>query len=46
MILITGAIDSRLRARAAHTGIRTILEKPLSDDALRDSIYDALGRAS
>ena len=42
-LLITSHADPALRDRAA--GIRRVVEKPLSDSVLIDSIRDALGAA-
>ncbi len=41
-ILITAKITDEIRRRAALAGVRQILEKPLDDDALVDSIRGAL----
>lgn len=41
-ILITGRANKLLRSRAAKSGIHRVLEKPLSDGALVDSIRSAL----
>lgn len=41
-VLITGRSNKALRMRAAKSGIRSVLEKPLSDGALVDSIRAAL----
>ena len=43
-LLITSHADPALRDRAA-AGIRRVVEKPLSDSVLIDSIRDALGAA-
>jgi FixJ family two-component response regulator len=43
MILITGRANSELRRLAARSGVRRVLEKPLSDGALIESIRQALG---
>ncbi len=43
-ILITGRANRELRIRAQKLGIHCLLEKPLSDDALLDSIRSALAR--
>jgi two-component system, LuxR family, response regulator FixJ len=42
-IMITGRANKELRRQAASAGIRQLLEKPLSDGALRDAIRSALG---
>lgn len=42
-ILITGRANKQLRGLAAKLGIRQVLEKPLSDGALVESIRSALG---
>lgn len=41
-ILITGRANKQLRSRAARCGIRRVLEKPLFDGTLIDSIRSAL----
>ena len=41
-ILITGRANKLLRSRAARSGIRLVLEKPLSDSTLLDSIRSSL----
>lgn len=41
-ILITGHANTQLRIRAARSGIRQVLEKPLSDGALVESIRSAI----
>ncbi|KAB0266854.1 response regulator transcription factor [Microvirga brassicacearum] len=41
-ILIASQVSDELRGRAARAGVRTVLEKPLSDEALVDSIRSAL----
>jgi two-component system response regulator FixJ len=41
-ILITGRTNKDLRALAEKLGIHRLLEKPLSDDALLQSIHSAL----
>jgi FixJ family two-component response regulator len=41
-ILITGRATDDLRRRALHSGFRQVLEKPLEDGALLDSIRGAL----
>ena len=43
VILITGRCTKALRARAAHAGIRQVVEKPFEDCALLEGIHDALG---
>jgi two-component system, LuxR family, response regulator FixJ len=45
VIMITGRASKDLRAQADKLGIRCLLEKPLSDDALLDSIHSALAGA-
>jgi FixJ family two-component response regulator len=45
VILITGRANKELRARAEKLGVHCLLEKPLPDDALLDSIRAALPRA-
>lgn len=45
VILIAGRASEELRARAHKLGVHCLLEKPLSDDALLDSIRSALARA-
>lgn len=42
-ILITGHATAGLRQRARSAGVRHILEKPLLDSALIDSIHNILG---
>jgi len=42
VILITPNAGGNLRHRAKIAGVRHVLEKPLSDSALRDSISDVL----
>jgi two-component system response regulator FixJ len=44
-ILITGKANAVLRSRAAGSGIRLVLEKPLEDSALLDGIRNALAAA-
>ncbi|HEY7385514.1 MAG TPA: response regulator [Beijerinckiaceae bacterium] len=44
-ILITAKASDRLRLAAASSGIRQVLEKPLQDGALFDSINKALAGA-
>jgi two-component system response regulator FixJ len=41
-ILITGRANKQLRCLAAKSGVREVLEKPLSDGALVDSIRSAM----
>ena len=41
-ILITGKINEDLRGRAAMAGVRQVLEKPLSDETLIDTIRSVL----
>jgi FixJ family two-component response regulator len=41
-ILISGRVNDQLRRRAALSGISSVLEKPLSDGILVDSIREAL----
>lgn len=43
VILITGRANAQLRRFAANSGIGYVLEKPLSDGALVESIRSALG---
>jgi len=44
--MISGRVSDDLRTRAARLGVRTVLEKPLSDAALVESIRSAVdGRA-
>ena len=45
VILLTNHATGRLRARAAGAGVRTVLEKPLLDNVLMDSIQTILGSA-
>ena len=45
-ILITGRANGQLRSRAAKSGIRSVLEKPLSDGTLVESIRSALETCS
>ena len=45
VILITGRANKELRARAQKLGVHFLLEKPLSDDALLNSIRSALAQA-
>lgn len=42
IILMTGRATDSLRRRAVMAGVRHILEKPLLNGALVDSIYDVL----
>jgi len=42
-ILISGRVDDHLRRRAKQSGIFCVLEKPLMDMALVDSIRQVLG---
>ena len=42
VILITGRCTQNLRARAAHAGIRQVVEKPFEDGSLLDGIRHAL----
>jgi len=42
-ILISGRVDDQLRHRATQSGIFCVLEKPLLDMALVDSIRQVLG---
>jgi two-component system, LuxR family, response regulator FixJ len=43
-ILITGKANGAVRSSAECSGFRQVLEKPLDDDALLDSIRSALSR--
>jgi two-component system, LuxR family, response regulator FixJ len=43
VVMITGRANKELRAHAEKLGIHRLLEKPLSDGALLDSIRSALG---
>jgi len=46
ILMISGRVSDDLRTRAARLGVRTVLEKPLSDAALVESIRSAVdGRA-
>lgn len=45
VILITSYATPAMRRRAAGIGVRIVLEKPLQDSALLDSICGELGRA-
>ncbi|HVJ51848.1 MAG TPA: response regulator [Aliidongia sp.] len=42
VILITAPINAAVRRRASAAGVRHVLEKPLLDGALLDSIHDVL----
>jgi CheY-like chemotaxis protein len=42
-ILISARVNDQLRGRASQGGISFVLEKPLSDEALVESIRLALG---
>ena len=42
-ILISGRVDDQLRQQAAQSGVCCVLEKPLGDMTLVDSIRRALG---
>jgi two-component system response regulator FixJ len=42
VVLIAGQVSRELRARAARSGIERILEKPLTDGALMQSLKQAL----
>jgi FixJ family two-component response regulator len=42
VIMITGRANAGMRIRASRAGVATVLEKPLSDDALADAIRSAL----
>lgn len=42
-ILISGRVNEQLRSRAKRSGVIEVLEKPLSDAALIESIRHALG---
>jgi len=44
VILLTGHATKRLRARATNAGVHSVLEKPLLDDVLIDSLRVILGR--
>lgn len=46
VILITGRVSDDLRRRAAKSGIRQVLEKPLSDGALVEGIRSILATAA
>jgi two-component system response regulator FixJ len=46
VILLTNHATGRLRARAAGAGLRTVLEKPLLDNVLVDSIQTILSSTS
>jgi two-component system response regulator FixJ len=43
-ILISGRVNQQLRGRAERSGVTAVLEKPLSDAALLESIRHALAR--
>jgi two-component system response regulator FixJ len=45
VILLTHHATSRLRARAADAGVQAVLEKPLLDNILVNSIQTIIGRA-
>lgn len=45
-ILITTKASNAVRSRAACSGFRQVLEKPLEDGALLDSIHSALAAAN
>jgi len=42
-ILISGRVNEHLRDRAKRSGISRVLEKPLSDEALAETIRSVLG---
>ncbi len=42
-IMIASQVTDELNGRAAHSGFRRVLEKPLHDSELLDSIHAALG---
>ena len=42
ILVVSEALDSRLRVRAGRMGVQDVLEKPLSDGMLLDSIRHAL----
>lgn len=44
VVLIAGHATDALRRRAAAAGVRHVVEKPLLDNALVESIHDILGR--
>lgn len=46
VILLTDHTTNALRRRAAVAGVRHVVEKPLLDSALTDSIQDILGSAN
>src|SRR3989338_7582982 len=46
VILITGRVSDDLRRRAARSGVRQVLEKPLSDGALVEGIRSVLATAA
>jgi two-component system response regulator FixJ len=45
VILITGKVTEDMRRKAMQAGIEEVLEKPLQDSSLMDSIRKALGCA-
>ncbi len=45
-ILVTGRANKQLRAQAEKLGVHCLIEKPLSDNALLDSIRAALGQSA
>jgi two-component system response regulator FixJ len=45
VILLTGHATKGLRARAATAGVRSVLEKPLLDDVLLDSLRSLVDHA-
>jgi two-component system response regulator FixJ len=45
VILVTGRANKELRAQAQRLGVHCLLEKPLSDNALLESIHSALAQA-
>jgi FixJ family two-component response regulator len=44
-ILVTGRSNKQLRAQAEKLGVHRLIEKPLSDNALLDSIRSALAQS-
>ena len=44
IILISGCVDDQLRHRATRSGVWRVLEKPLLDASLVDSVRQALGQ--
>jgi two-component system response regulator FixJ len=46
VILIAGQVSDGLRRRAAKSGVRQVLEKPLSDGALVEGIRSVLATAA